>query len=74
MNWAVDDEERARRDRVRMKLFGAMLVGYGYAILAGSIWQPLANAEAIAASNYILAALGLAFHAIALYIAPKGEP
>lgn len=57
-----------------MKLFGAMLVGYGYAILAGSIWQPLANAEAIAASNYILAALGLAFHAIALYIAPKGEP
>jgi hypothetical protein len=73
VNWAVEPEECARRDRVRLKLFGTMLLAYGYAMLGGSLWQPLSGAEPITAVNLAVAALGLVFHAIALYIAPKGE-
>ena len=73
MNWAVEPEECARRDRVRIKLFGSILVTYGYAILAGSLWQPLSGGREFTAENLSLVAVGLAFHALALYIAPRGE-
>ena len=73
MNWAVDPEERARRDRVRMKLFTTMLVAYGYAILGASLWEPLTGGRPIEPIHALLAALGLAMHATALYLAPQGE-
>lgn len=60
MNWAVEPEECARRDRVRAELFGAMLLAYGYAMLAGSLWQPLSGAEPITPRNLSVAAVGLA--------------
>jgi hypothetical protein len=37
MSWIVEPEERARRDRVQIKLFGSLLTNYGYAILAGAL-------------------------------------
>lgn len=73
MNWAVEPEERARRERIRMKLFTAMLSTYGYAILAGSFWGPLTSGT-FHFSNLGLAAFGIGMHLLALYIAPRGEP
>ncbi len=73
MNWAVEPEEAARRNRVRIKLFTMMLVTYGYAVLAGSLWEPFTSG-AFGSANFAMAAFGMAMHALALYIAPRGEP
>lgn len=72
MNWAVDDEERARRDRVRIKLLTSILTSYGYAVLAGSFWTPLTEGD-LHSVNLWFAAFGIVLHAAALYIAPRGE-
>lgn len=71
MNWAVEPEECARRDRVRTKLFASILTTYGYAILAGSIWTPLVDGT-LGLANIAFGALGFALHGLALYIAPRG--
>jgi hypothetical protein len=69
----VDAEERARRERTRIKLFSTILVTYGYALLGGALWEPLTKAQILGAQNLVLAAIALSMHAIALYIAPRGE-
>jgi hypothetical protein len=74
VNWTVEPEERARRDRVRAKLFTAMLTAYGYAMLGASLWEPVTRGENLEWPNYVLAFAGLVSHAVALYIAPRGEP
>ncbi len=61
MTWAVDPEERARRDRIRIKLFIAILTTYGYALLAGSLWQPLSGGVELSVGNILLVTLGLVF-------------
>lgn len=72
MNWAVDPEERARRDRARIRLFTTMLATYGYAVLGASVWEPL-TAGSIEARNVMWALFGVVMHVGALYIAPRGE-
>jgi hypothetical protein len=37
MNWAVEQEERARRDRIRTKLIVGISVAHGYAVLGGAL-------------------------------------
>lgn len=73
MNWAVEPEERARRERVRTRLFTGMLLAYGYALLGGSVWEPVTTGQPFGVNNALIAVLALAMHAYALYIAPGGE-
>jgi hypothetical protein len=47
MTKIVDPIERARRWRVRIKLFSSMLATYGYAVLAGAAWEPLTKGQPI---------------------------
>jgi hypothetical protein len=70
----VDIEEKARRDRIRTKLFGSMLATYGYALLAAGAWEPLAKGQGLTPSNILALCAGVFVHVLALYIAPKGEP
>jgi hypothetical protein len=72
---AIDDPaERARRERVRIKLATVILVAYGYALLGGAFWQPLSGGEPFTPQKLALAGVGLALHALAIYISPRGEP
>ena len=68
-----DVREKERRERVRTKLLGSMLATYGYALLAGAAWEPLSKGNLVSSRGLIAAAVGLAMHAVALYIAPQGE-
>lgn len=71
----IDEKEaRAHRRRVRTKLFNSMLVAYGYALLAGALWEPLTKGQPFTPAKIGLTALALAMHGFALYIAPDGEP
>ncbi len=70
MRWAK--EGRARRDRIRVKQLTAILVAYGYAILAGAIWTPVTEGT-LSSGNVTLGSLGFVLHGIALYISPRGE-
>jgi hypothetical protein len=69
----VEAEERARRERTRIKLFATMLVTYGYALLGGALWEPLTKAQTLQIQNLVLAAIALSMHGVALYIVPRGE-
>ena len=69
MDHAVTHAERAR-----FKVLGTILTTYGFAIMGGSIIQPLLSAgqglTLLRVSGIVLA---LVFQAAAIYIAPKGE-
>jgi hypothetical protein len=65
--------ERARRERIPIKLLTTMLTAYGYALLAGAAWEPLTHDLALTSGNIILALTALVFHGLALYVAPEGE-
>lgn len=67
-------DEKQRRDRVRLKLFGSMLTAYGYALLGAGAWDPLSKAQWLTPVNLAAILGGLAAHGVALYIAPRGEP
>ncbi len=70
----ADPAEKARAERVRTKLFGSMLAAYGYALLGSALWDPLAKGGLFTSRSLVAAAMGVAMHGLALYIAPKGEP
>ena len=70
----LDAAERSRRWRIRIKLFGAMLTTYGYALLAGGAWEPLSKGEALTVRSAVAVAVAVAMHVFSLYIAPHGEP
>jgi hypothetical protein len=74
MSSGIDIAESQRRERVRSKLLGSMLTAYGYALLAGGAWEPLAKGHWLTPFNMFGIAAGLVAHASALYIAPRGEP
>ena len=74
MRASVDPTEKARRWKARIKLFGAMLTTYGYALLAGGAWDPFVKGQPFTLRTILAFGLGVAMHAIALYIAPEGEP
>ena len=70
----MDILEKARRDRVRTKLFSTMLATYGYALLAGAAWEPLTKGQPFTPAKIGLTVVAVALHVLALYIAPHGEP
>ena len=58
-----DVSDKARRDRARLKLLGTIVATYGYALLAGALWEPMAKGGPITIRNLAAAAIGLAMHA-----------
>ena len=60
--------------RSRLRLLTTLLTGYGTAIIAGTALQSyLMSGKAIVFPQIFGVAAGLAFHAIAIYIQPKGD-
>lgn len=69
MERAVSDAQRAQ-----FRLLGTILTTYGFAIMGGSIIQPLLSAEQGLTLLRILGiVLAPVFQGVAIYIAPKGE-
>ncbi len=60
-------------DRARIKLLVGNLTTYGYALIGASVIHPLLNGPVAALSSLAGFGLGIAFHAGAWYIAPRGE-
>ena len=60
--------------RSRWKLLASMMTTYGYALLGGTVLQPLLKGGPVSWTVLAGAGLGVVFHALALYISPKGEP
>ena len=70
----VSETEIDRARRVRIKLLTTILTNVGYGVMAVTVIQPMSGGAAISARSPLEFGLGLAWLAMALYIAPQGEP
>jgi len=68
-----DKKEQTHEERIRMKQFAAMLLAYGYALLAGAVWDPFTKHQLFGLRNLAIGVFAVALHGLSLYIAPKGE-
>lgn len=60
--------------KARYKLFAAMLTTYGYGLLGVPTFQQFMVTGKATWTMGISFIVGMVFHSLALYIAPKGEP
>jgi hypothetical protein len=67
--------DKAAASRARFKLLGSIMTTYGYAILAAAMIQPLLSdpVQEISVPRRWAILVALAFQAVAVYIAPRGE-
>ena len=66
-------DERTHRARERYKLLIANMTTYGYALFGSAFVDPLTQASALKPVNGLIMAMALALHALAYYLAPRGE-
>lgn len=70
----IREHRRARaEDDARIALFRKIVNTYGFALLGAAVTEPLLKGSPIAPANFLLAGLALAFHVLALYLAPIGK-
>ncbi|HTQ12734.1 MAG TPA: hypothetical protein VMH86_02575 [Rhizomicrobium sp.] len=67
-------ETRHAARRARYKLSNSILTTYGYALIGASAIQTFViNGKLPGTVQFASVVIGLSFHAVALYNAPKGE-
>ncbi len=70
----IRDHRRARaEDDARIALLRKIVNTYGFALLAAAVTDPVLKDTPMGLPNYLIGGLALAFHALALYLAPIGK-
>jgi len=70
----VRNELQGRRNTdLRLKLLGTTLNSYAFGLLGGAFGGPFLKQQSFGVANLLALCLGLVCHALALYLAPKGD-
>ncbi|WP_269713960.1 hypothetical protein [Caulobacter sp. NIBR2454] len=66
-------ETREARLRARLKLLTGNFTTYAYALTGAALVEPYIKGEAFNWANVLAISVAVAMHALAWYIAPRGE-
>jgi hypothetical protein len=71
--WVRDHEQDKKAGEARLALVRRLVTAYGYGVLAAGAGGPILDPGGVFPKlNMVLLGLGLALHAVAIYLAPVG--